>query len=84
MGYLPFEPTVRVTTAIYGIHRPGTAYRMDEIPIPLRPVLTSTAPSDAEVLRSIDMLLHTESPRLPANLPGQSSHPDSDSNSDPD
>jgi len=84
MGYLPFEPTVRVTTAIYGIHRPGTAYRMDEIPIPLRPVLTSTAPSDAEVLRSIDMLLHTESPRLPANLAGQSSHPDSDSNSDPD
>ena len=29
-------PTVRFTTAVYGIHRPGTAYRMDGIPIPLR------------------------------------------------
>ena len=28
-------PTVRLTTAVYGIHRRGTAYRMDGIPIPL-------------------------------------------------
>jgi formylmethanofuran dehydrogenase subunit B len=46
-------PAVRFTTAVYGIHRPGTAYRMDEIPIPLRPVLPSNYASDGEVLRRI-------------------------------
>lgn len=46
-------PLIRFTTAVYGIHRPGTAYRMDEVPIPLRPVLTSEAPDDAEVLDGI-------------------------------
>ena len=49
----PFEPTVRFTTAIYGIHREGTAYRMDEIPIPLRRALDAPYPSDGEVLRAI-------------------------------
>ena len=49
----PFQPTIRITTAIYGIHRHGTAYRMDEVPIPLRPLLSSTYPSDGEVLRDI-------------------------------
>ena len=47
------RPTVRFTTAVYGIHLPGTAYRMDDVPIPLRPVLESTYPSDADVLRRI-------------------------------
>lgn len=47
---LPWSPAVRFTTAIYGIHRPGTAYRMDEVPIPLRRVLTSPLRSDGEVL----------------------------------
>ncbi len=46
-------PTVRFTTAVYGVHRPGTAYRMDEVPIPLRPVLTSHYASDGEILRAI-------------------------------
>lgn len=45
--------TVRFNTAIYGIHRRGTAYRMDEVPIPLRKVLDSPLPSDDEVLRAI-------------------------------
>lgn len=49
----PFEPTVRITTSIYGIHRSGTAYRMDEIPIPLRPLVETAAPDDGEVLRAI-------------------------------
>jgi len=34
-------PAVRFTTAVYGVHRPGTAYRMDEVPIPLRQVLAT-------------------------------------------
>lgn len=49
----PLISAVKFTTAVYGIHRPGTAYRMDEIPIPLRPVLESDYPSDDEVLAAI-------------------------------
>ena len=45
--------TVHFSTAVYGIHRPGTAYRMDETPIPLRMVLHSTLPADHEVLDAI-------------------------------
>jgi formylmethanofuran dehydrogenase subunit B len=48
-----FTPTVQFTTAIYGIHAPGTAYRMDEIPIPLRQLVPSRLPSDEEVLVAI-------------------------------
>lgn len=44
---------VRFNTAVYGIHRRGTAYRMDEIPIPLRQVIHSDLPSDDEVLKAI-------------------------------
>jgi formylmethanofuran dehydrogenase subunit B len=49
----PLVPAVKFTTAVYGIHRLGTAYRMDEIPIPLRPVLKSDYASDDEVLGAI-------------------------------
>ena len=49
----PIPAAVQFTTAIYGIHRRGTAYRMDEVPIPLRPVLASRLPSDDEVLAAI-------------------------------
>lgn len=45
-----WEPTVRFTTAVYGIHAAGTAYRMDEIPIPLRALLPSEHPTDEAVL----------------------------------
>ncbi len=50
-------PTVRFTTAVYGIHLPGTAYRMDEVPIPLRPLLPTHYPSDADVLSGIQQEL---------------------------
>src|SRR5690606_12175557 len=46
----PWTPGVRFTTAVYGIHVAGTAYRRDETPIPLRSVLASEYPTDAEVL----------------------------------
>lgn len=49
--------TIRFTTAAYGIHRPGTAYRMDCVPIPLKPFLASEYPSDDEVLDRIARLL---------------------------
>lgn len=50
---VPFTPTVTFTTAIYGVHRPGTAYRMDEVPIPLRKFLDCDYPSDDEILAEL-------------------------------
>lgn len=49
----PWTPSLRISTATYGVHLPGTAYRMDDVPIPLRAALTSELPSDAEVLQKI-------------------------------
>ena len=46
-------PTIRFTTAVYGVHRPGTAYRMDGIPIPLQAFLPTGYPDDSDVLRMI-------------------------------
>jgi formylmethanofuran dehydrogenase subunit B len=48
-----FEPTVQIMTAIYGIHAAGTAYRMDEVPIPLRRLVPTILPTDDGVLRDI-------------------------------
>jgi len=48
-----FQPQIRFTTAVYGVHLPGTVYRMDEVPIPLRQILETHYPSDAEVLGRI-------------------------------
>ena len=50
--------SVHFTTATYGINTPGTVYRMDDIPIPLRPAFESPFPSDYEVLSSIEKRLH--------------------------
>ncbi|MBX3436631.1 MAG: formylmethanofuran dehydrogenase subunit B [Planctomycetaceae bacterium] len=44
---------VQFRTAIYGVHAPGTVYRMDEIPIPARRFLTTDLPTDDEVLSAI-------------------------------
>lgn len=46
--------TVHFTTATYGINTPGTVYRMDDVPIPLRPAFESPYPSDEKVLRLLD------------------------------
>jgi formylmethanofuran dehydrogenase subunit B len=44
---------VAFTTATYGINVPGTVYRMDGVPIPLRPAFESPYPSDEQILRGI-------------------------------
>jgi len=44
---------VHITTAVSGVSATGTAYRMDEIPMPLRPALKSPYPSDEEVVNMI-------------------------------
>ena len=53
------SPTTRAaevafTVATYGINVPGTVYRMDDVPIPLRPAFDSPHPSDHDVLLGID------------------------------
>ncbi|VAX40879.1 Formylmethanofuran dehydrogenase subunit B [hydrothermal vent metagenome] len=46
--------SVAFTTSTYGINEPGTVYRMDDIPIPLRPAFKSPYKSDLEILTSIE------------------------------
>ena len=45
---------VSFATATYGINVPGTVYRMDDVPIPLRPAFDSPHPSDFDVLSAIE------------------------------
>ena len=61
--YIALDPKETPTTrhaavtfhvATYGINVPGTVYRMDDVPIPLRPAFDSPHPSDYEVLRGIE------------------------------
>ena len=47
-----FQPAVAVDTGVAGIHEGGTAFRMDDVPLPLRPVLTGP-PTTAGALRSL-------------------------------
>ncbi len=44
---------VAFTTATYGINTTGTVYRMDDVPITLRPAFPSPYPTDEEVLKAI-------------------------------
>jgi formylmethanofuran dehydrogenase subunit B len=46
--------TVAFTTSVYGINTAGTVYRMDDIPLYLRPAFESPYPSDFEVLKAIE------------------------------
>jgi len=48
-----WDATVRFTTAVYGVHAAGTAYRMDDVSIPLRQLTPSSYATDDEVLRAI-------------------------------
>ena len=48
----PFTTRVAIDTGVAGIHEGGTAYRMDEVPLPLRPPLTGRR-SAAETLGAL-------------------------------
>jgi formylmethanofuran dehydrogenase subunit B len=61
--YIAFDPKetpttraaeVAFTVATYGINVPGTVYRMDDVPISLRPALECHHPSDLEILKAIE------------------------------
>jgi len=45
---------VAFTTSTYGINEPGTVYRMDDVPIPLRPAFESPFRGDFEILKAIE------------------------------
>lgn len=49
--------TVAFTTATYGINTGGTVYRMDDVPLPLRPAFPSPYPSDEEVLKRLELAI---------------------------
>jgi formylmethanofuran dehydrogenase subunit B len=56
---------VAIDTGVAGIHEGGIAYRMDEVPLPLRPPLT-TRRSAADTLRALTASLQS---RLQGNQP---------------
>ena len=58
---------VHITTAPAGIAAPGTAYRMDEIPLPLKPAIDSSYPSDEEVLKRINARLKLKPDWMPSH-----------------
>jgi formylmethanofuran dehydrogenase subunit B len=49
---------VAFTTAIYGINTGGTVYRMDDVPITLRPAFDSPFPTDEEILTALKKRIH--------------------------
>lgn len=44
------QARVVLPTAMYGVSAPGTAYRMDNVPLPLKQVVESPQPTDEQVL----------------------------------
>ena len=49
---------VAFATSTYGINTAGTVYRMDDVPIPLRPAFESPYPGDEEILTAIKKRVH--------------------------
>jgi formylmethanofuran dehydrogenase subunit B len=45
----PFRPAVAIDTGIAGVHEGGTAFRMDDVPVPLRPALPGPREAAATV-----------------------------------
>ena len=50
-----FKPAVAIDTGVAGIHESGTAFRMDDVPLPLRAALHGVAPtlSVLQVVRAL-------------------------------
>jgi formylmethanofuran dehydrogenase subunit B len=59
----PFRPAVAIDTGVAGIHEAGTAFRMDDVPLPLRPALEGGARSAATTVRALrERLAERDSP----------------------
>ncbi len=48
-----YQPRVAIDTGIAGIHEGGIAFRMDDVPLPLRPALDGGPPGAAEVVGAL-------------------------------
>jgi formylmethanofuran dehydrogenase subunit B len=57
----PFPTRVAIDTGVAGIHEPGTAYRMDDVPLPLRPPLAGLR-SAAETLTALRVAVRARAP----------------------
>jgi formylmethanofuran dehydrogenase subunit B len=53
VAHFPSAAARQLPTACYGVDAAGTAYRMDGVPIRLRPVLPPARPTDVDVLERI-------------------------------
>lgn len=62
---------VHITTAPAGIAAPGTGYRMDEIPMPLKPAINSPYPTDEEVVRRIHEAIAGKPEWMPEDAPSR-------------
>ncbi len=58
--------TVAFTTSTYGINTGGTVYRMDDVPIPLRPAFDSPFLGDYEILKAIEKRIRDKQLAEPA------------------
>ena len=67
------RPPRSLTTAATGVSAPGTVYRMDEVPLPLRPALKSPYPTDEEVIRRIRLAVAARPAWSPAADTGMAS-----------
>jgi formylmethanofuran dehydrogenase subunit B len=59
---------VHITTAATGISAPGTIYRMDDMPLQVRPVLKSPYPTDEEVMKRIQAAVIARLPNYRTGL----------------
>jgi formylmethanofuran dehydrogenase subunit B len=57
----PFTSRVAIDTGVAGIHETGTAYRMDEVPLSLRPPLTGQR-SAVQTLQALSEAVRTKLP----------------------
>ena len=69
---------VHITTAATGISAPGTVYRMDEVPLPLRPVLSSPYPTDEAIIQRISRAVAATPPWYPPSSTSGASRPGTD------
>lgn len=63
---------VAFTVATYGINVPGTVYRMDDVPIPLRPAFDSPFASDLTILQGIESRIQKMRQAHLADIPASS------------
>jgi formylmethanofuran dehydrogenase subunit B len=65
----PMPTAVRFTTAVAGVHTAGSIHRLDGVVLPVRPILPTQYPDDAEVLAQILRRIEVTNPPARAVIP---------------